>query len=98
MRLRTIGVLTLFCAGFALAEVAWASHTNVKVNLLYNKLFATPVGARPADGGAGKAQPGEEWDGTAPLPDPLGVTGSGDLREFQVSADFTTIKATAAIT
>jgi hypothetical protein len=90
----------LFAASIVLPSLAMANHGqgSTKVNLLYHKLFTQAVGARPADGGAGKAQPGEEWDGTAPLPDPLGVTGSGDLREFQVSADFTTIKATAAIT
>ena len=37
----------------------------IKVSVLYDKRFARPVGARPADGGAGRAQPGEEWDGTA---------------------------------
>ena len=92
----------LFAASTFLPSLAMANHgqnaTSTKVNLLYNKLFATPVGARPADGGAGKAQPGEEWDGTAPLPDPVGVTGSGDMREFEVGAGFTTIKVTAAIT
>jgi hypothetical protein len=96
MRLRTIGVLTLFCAGFALAEVARASHSTLKINMLYDKRFARAVGARPADGGAGRAQPGEEWDGTAPVPDGA-LTGSADIREFQVLSDFNTIKVTATI-
>jgi hypothetical protein len=92
----------LFAASTVLPSLAMANHgenpTSTKVNLLYHKLFTRPVGARPADGSAGKAQPGEEWDGTAPLPDPAGVTGGGDLREFQVAPDFTTAKVTAAIT
>jgi hypothetical protein len=90
----------VLAASVVLPAVATANHGqgSTKINLLYNKLFATPVGARPADGGAGKAQPGEEWDGTAPAPDPTGLTGGGDLREFQVSPDFTTVNVTAAIT
>jgi len=90
----------VLAASVVLPAVATANHGqgSTKVNLLYNKLFATPVGARPADGGAGKAQPGEEWDGTAPAPDPTGLTGGGDLREFEVSPDFTTVNVTAAIT
>jgi hypothetical protein len=97
MRVRTIGVLSLFCAAFALAEVAQASHSTIKVSVLYDKRFAQPVGARPADGGAGRAQPGEEWDGTAPPPDPLAVTASGDLREFTVSSSFNTAEVSATI-
>src|SRR6185503_12588262 len=88
---------TLFGAGFALAEMAQASHSTIKVSLLYDKRFARPVGARPADGGAGRAQPGEEWDGTAPPPDPLAVTGSGDLREFIVDSSFNTVEVSATI-
>ena len=95
-------LLILFAASVVLPAVAMANHgqnaTSTKVNLLYHKLFTRPVGARPVDGSAGKAQPGEEWDGTAPLPDPSGATGSGDMREFQVAPDFTTAKVTAAIT
>jgi hypothetical protein len=97
MRVRTICVLTLFCAGFAVSEMARASHSTIKVSVLYDKRFAQPVGVRPADGGAGRAQPGEEWDGTAPPPDPLAVTGSGDLREFTVSSSFTTAEVSATI-
>jgi hypothetical protein len=97
MRLRTIGVLALLCGGFLLAEVARASHTNMKIKMLYDKRFARPIGVKPADGGAGRAQPGEEWDGSAPLPDPVGITGSADVREFQVLPDFTTTKVTATI-
>lgn len=97
MRLRTIAVLALFCAGFALAEVARASHSNLKISLVYDKRFARAVGATAPDGGAGRSQPGEEWDGTAPAPDPTGLTGSGHMREFQVSADFVTSRVTATI-
>src|SRR5688572_1225633 len=96
MRLRTITVLTLFCAGFALAELARASHTNVAIKYLYDKRFSRGIPAQSPDGGGGRAQPGEEWDGTAPLPD-AGLTGSGDVREFQVSANFVTAKVTATI-
>ena len=97
MRVRTIGVLALVGSGFVLAEVARASHDNLRINLLYDKRFAQPVGARPADGGAGRAQPGEEWDGTAPPPDPLAVSGSGDLREFVVDSSFNTVEVSATI-
>ena len=46
MRIRTVGVLTLVCAGFALAEAALATHDNLRINLLYDKRFAQPVGAQ----------------------------------------------------
>lgn len=75
-----------------------ASHNATKVNFLYDKRFARPVGDRPADGGRGRSQPGEEWNGTAPLPDPAGVLATADLREFQVSSEFNTGSVTATIT
>lgn len=99
MRLRTIGTLILLCGGFLLAEAARANHNNnLQIKMVYDKRFAMPVGARPADGGRGRAQPGEEWDGTAPLPDPVGATGSAHVREFQVLSNYSTIKLTATIT
>jgi hypothetical protein len=51
-----------------------------KISLLGDEKFS------PAAAKAPGAQPGEEWDGTAPAPDPLGVSGAADLREFQVLA------------
>jgi len=68
-----------------------------KIKMLYDPRFAVSVPARPADGGGGRSQPGEEWDGSAPVPDPLGVAGAADIREFQVSPDFNTVKITATI-
>ena len=50
-----------------------------KVPLLFDP--AVSPAAKPSG-----AQPGEEWDGSAPAPDPLGVTQAADLREFQVLA------------
>jgi hypothetical protein len=97
MRTRTITVLALFCAGFALAEFARASHSTLKISMVYDKRFARAVGATSPDGGAGRTQPGEEWDGTAPPPDPAGVTGGGHMREFLVSGDFVTSRVTATI-
>jgi hypothetical protein len=49
-----------------------------KVPLLFDPTYSP---ARGSD-----AQAGEEWDGTAPAPDPLGITGAADIREFQVFA------------
>lgn len=49
-----------------------------KVPLLYDEKIS-PAPARGSD-----TQPGEEWDGTAPVPDPLGLVGAADSREFQV--------------
>lgn len=96
MRLRTITVLTLFCAGFALAEAVRASHSTLKISMVYDKRFARAVGATAPDGGAGRAQPGEEWDGAAPAADG-GLTGASDIRQFQVSPDFVTSKVSATI-
>lgn len=96
MTRRTVCLLVALCV--VLPPIAFASHGNTRINLLYDKRFAQPVGDRPADGGRGRSQPGEEWDGTAPLADPLGVTGSADIREFQVSPDFYTASVTATIT
>ena len=94
---RAICLLVALCV--VMPSVAFASHAgNKKINLLYDKRFAQPVGERPADGGRGRAQPGEEWDGTVPLADPVGATGAADLREFQVSSDFYTANVTATIT
>jgi hypothetical protein len=49
-----------------------------KIPLLFDPAVS-PVPAKPSG-----TQPGEEWDGTAPAPDPLGVTQAADIREFQV--------------
>jgi hypothetical protein len=49
-----------------------------KISLLGDEKFS-PTAAKAPD-----TQPGEEWDGTAPIPDPLGVSGAADIREFQV--------------
>jgi hypothetical protein len=93
---RTICLLIAAC--IVLPAVAMANHGgSTKINFLYDKRFARPVGDRPADGGRGRSQPGEEWDGTAPLPDPLGTTEAADIREFQVSPDFNTASVTATI-
>ena len=98
MRLRAITVLALVCGGLLAAEVARASHDTLKIKMFYDRRFARPVGARPADGGRGRAQPGEEWDGTAPLPDPVGTTGTAHVREFQVLSTYSTLRVTATIT
>ena len=97
MSRRTVCLLVALC--ILLPPIALANHGgNTKISLLYDKRFARPVGDRPADGGRGRSQPGEVWDGTAPLADPLAVTGSADIREFQVSPDFYTANVTATIT
>lgn len=93
---RTICLLVALCV--VMPSVVFASHGGyTKINFLYDKRFAKPVGDRPVDGGRGRAQPGEEWDGTAPMADPLGAAGAVDLREFQVSPDFYTASVSATI-
>jgi len=47
------------------------------------RISPTPASGSGGSGG-GHAQPGEEWDGTAAIPNPLNLTGSADIREFQV--------------
>jgi hypothetical protein len=97
MSRRVIGLLVAIFV--LLPSVAMANHGGyTKINFLFDKRFAKPVGDRPLDGGRGRAQPGEEWDSTAPLPDPSGALGTGDLREFQVSADYNTASVSATIT
>src|SRR5688500_6424736 len=49
----------------------------VKVPLLFDPTVSPA--AKPSG-----AQPGQEWDGTAPAPDPLGLTQAADVREFAV--------------
>jgi len=49
----------------------------VKVPLLFDEKVSPA--AKPSG-----AQPGEEWDGTAAVPDPLGLVGADDIHEFQV--------------
>ena len=51
-----------------------------KIPLLFDPAISPAPAAKPGE------QSGEEWDGTAPAPDPLGVTQAADLREFQVLA------------
>jgi hypothetical protein len=97
MSRRTLSLLVAFC--IVMPSVAYANHGggNTKINLLFDKRFARPVGDRPADGGRGRSQPGETWEGTIPLADPLGATGVADVREFQVSPDFYTARVDATI-
>jgi hypothetical protein len=54
-------------------------------------LFDEKVSSAAAKSPSGQA--GEEWDGTAPAPDPLGVTGAADMREFQVLAGNSSLTA-----
>ncbi len=64
-----------------------------KVGVLFDPRFS------PAPPTAGRAsQPGEEWDGTAAIPDPLGAAGAADTREFQVSPTYDTAAVTATVT
>jgi hypothetical protein len=53
--------------------------------------------ARGSGGGGGRAQPGEAWDGAAPPPDSLGLTGGADVHEFQVLSGFDNDLLTVAI-
>jgi hypothetical protein len=48
-----------------------------KVPVLFDPQISSA--ARPSD-----AQPSEEWEGSAPVPDPLGLGGAADIREFTV--------------
>jgi hypothetical protein len=53
----------------------------------------------PAPPTAGRtSQPGEEWDGTAPIADPLAAAGAADTREFQVSPTYNTAAVTVTVT
>jgi hypothetical protein len=95
MRLRVAAAFVV-CALSPFSTVAHDSALS-QIKLRFDPRFASPLPARPADGGGGQAQPGEEWDGTAPLPDPTGLMGSGDMREFQVLSGLNTTKVTATI-
>ena len=66
MKRRSLSFAIIAC--MLLPSLASASHGNMKISVLYNKRFTRAVGDRPADGGRGRVQPGETWDGTAPLP------------------------------
>lgn len=91
-------ICLLVALAVVLPPVALANHNGyTKINFLYDKRFAQPVGDRPADGGRGRAQPGEEWDGTAPVADPLAVMNTPDIREFQISPDYNTASVRATI-
>src|SRR5918999_1120859 len=64
-----------------------------KVGVLFDPRFS------PTPPTAGRtSQPGEEWDGTAPIADPLGAAGASDTREFQVSPTYDTAAVTATVT
>ncbi|MGH3132195.1 MAG: hypothetical protein ACRDNY_00360, partial [Gaiellaceae bacterium] len=62
---------------------------------VFNPAFA-PAPPAQASGGGGRSQPGESWEGTAPPPD-LGLTGSADIREFQVLSGFNNDSLTVTI-
>jgi len=84
---RLISALALIAGAAVLIGPAQGNHGGslacgdcTKVPFLYDPKIS-PAPAKAPDG-----QAGEEWDGTAPAPDPLGVTGAADVREFQVLA------------
>ena len=86
-RARLIFALAALVGATALIGPAQGHHGGsvgcddcTKVPFLYDPKVS-PAPARTPD-----AQPGEEWDGTAPIPDPLGIAGAADIREFQVLA------------
>ena len=84
---RLIVAVALLVGATALIGPAQGHHGGgitcgdcTKISLLFDKNISPAAAKAPA------AQPGEEWDGSAPAPDPLGVTGAADIREFQVQS------------
>ena len=80
-------------AGPAVAHHGSLACTDqcAKVPLLFDERFA-----RSGTGNPPGAQPSEEWDGTAPAPDPANATGLADIREFTVlpGSDVLTVEIT----
>jgi hypothetical protein len=72
-----------------------AGASNAQV-LLFNPAFA-PAPSAQASAGGGRSQPGERWQGTAPPPDPLGVTHSADTHQFQALSGFDNDSMTVTI-
>jgi hypothetical protein len=72
-----------------------AGASNVQ-KLLFNPGFA-PAPPAQASAAGGRSQPGETWDGTAPPPDPLGVTGGADIHQFQALSGFSNDSLTVTI-
>lgn len=68
-----------------------------RLSLAVLAALATAVVFPSARAGQATAQPGQEWDGTAPPPD-LGLTGAADIREFQVLSGFANDVMTVTIT
>ena len=69
-----------------------------KVTLRFDPAFARAApGPQAPAGGGGRAQPGEEWDGTALPPDPLGLLDLDDTHEFQALSTYDNTSLTATV-
>jgi len=91
-----------FVAAAALAvagtqpSVTFADEIDLAaVSSLYKPGMASP--ARGGGSGGGAAQEGEQWNGTAMVPDPLGLQIAPDVHEFDVLSEFDNDRMSVAI-
>jgi hypothetical protein len=95
-RLVLVGVVTVAVALLGAAQGRPAAGASNPQVLLFNPAFA-PAPPAQASAGGGRSQPGETWQGTAPPPDPLGLTRSADIHQFQALSGFANDSMTVAI-
>jgi hypothetical protein len=93
----TLAVVHTLLVGLGSSQAGGAAFgTPVTADAVeFNPAFAPAPPAQTS--GGRRSQSGETWDGTAPLPDPLGVTGSADIHQFQVLSGFDNDSMTVTI-